>query len=195
MNVKRFTARTSRDALSLVRQALGDDAVVLSTKPSAGGVEVLAMAPEGMHQVERLAAKAPVVAAPVEEDVAKLSMSTLSFQDYVRERLLRRRQNALKGGRDAEANAQESRFGESMPGLPAKAAVQRRAEPMIEPASVAAAVAPVAPVAPAPVAAPASVLEQRMNERAPMAASLPPQRDVPLPRAAHEIHVPGLADD
>ena len=34
MNVKRFTARTSRDALSLVRQALGDDAVVLSTKPS-----------------------------------------------------------------------------------------------------------------------------------------------------------------
>jgi len=195
MNVKRFTARTSRDALSLVRQALGDDAVVLSTKPSASGVEVLAMAPEGMHQVERLAAKAPVVAAPVEEDVAKLSMSTLSFQDYVRERLLRRRQNALKGGRDAEANAQESRFGESMPGLPATAAVQRRAEPMIAPAAVAAAVAPVAPVAPAPVAAPASVLEQRMSERAPMAASLPPQRDVPLPRAAHEMHMPGLADD
>ena len=35
MNVKRFTARTSRDALALVRQALGDDAVVLSTKPVA----------------------------------------------------------------------------------------------------------------------------------------------------------------
>ncbi len=28
MNVKRFTARTSRDALILVRQALGEDAVV-----------------------------------------------------------------------------------------------------------------------------------------------------------------------
>ena len=54
MNVKRFTARTSRDALSLVRQALGDDAVVLSTKPSATGVEVLAMAPESLRQVERL---------------------------------------------------------------------------------------------------------------------------------------------
>ena len=38
MNVKRFTARTSRDALSLVRQALGEDAVVLSTKPSVDGV-------------------------------------------------------------------------------------------------------------------------------------------------------------
>ena len=59
MNVKRFTARTSRDALSLVRQALGDDAVVLSTKPSAGGVEVLAMAPEGMRQVERMSAEVP----------------------------------------------------------------------------------------------------------------------------------------
>ncbi|HKX41019.1 MAG TPA: flagellar biosynthesis protein FlhF, partial [Burkholderiaceae bacterium] len=112
MNVKRFTARTSRDALSLVRQALGDDAVVLSTKPSAGGVEVLAMAPEGLHQVERMAAKAPVVAAPaapaepIDDDVAKLSMSTLSFQDYVRERLLRRRQTALKGN---AAPAAESR--------------------------------------------------------------------------------------
>ena len=122
MNVKRFTARTSRDALSLVRQALGDDAVVLSTKPSVDGVEVLAMAPEGMRQVEQLAAKAPTVsapdlpatraaaarleptlpAAPVEEDVTKLSMSTLSFQDYVRERLLRRRQNAI-APRDARA--------------------------------------------------------------------------------------------
>ncbi|MEO7335145.1 MAG: flagellar biosynthesis protein FlhF [Caldimonas sp.] len=133
MNVKRFTARTARDALSLVRQALGDDAVVLSTKPSAGGVEVLAMAPEGMRQVERLsatppaapggasegskeasaaaAAKAPARAAriepaldnvPVEEDVNRLSMSTLSFQDYVRERMLKRRQASLQESRAAE---------------------------------------------------------------------------------------------
>ena len=35
MNVKRFTARNSREALRLVREALGDDAVVLSTKPGA----------------------------------------------------------------------------------------------------------------------------------------------------------------
>jgi flagellar biosynthesis GTPase FlhF len=38
MNVKRFTARTAREALALVREALGDDAVVLSTKPSGEGV-------------------------------------------------------------------------------------------------------------------------------------------------------------
>jgi flagellar biosynthesis protein FlhF len=105
MNVRRFTARTSRDALVLVRQALGEDAVVLSTKPSVDGVEVLAMAPEGMKQIERMAAKTPAAAAPVarpapvqsevEVDVAQLSMSTLSFQDYVRERMLRRRQASM----------------------------------------------------------------------------------------------------
>ena len=46
MNVKRFAARTSREALALVRQAFGVDAVVLSTKPCAEGIEVLAMAPK-----------------------------------------------------------------------------------------------------------------------------------------------------
>jgi len=129
MNVKRYTARTARDALALVRQALGDDAVVLSTKPTTGGVEVLAMAPESLGQVEQLAApSAPAVAAApapsegrtpaaapkpaaaarqetrvepsldemsVAHDAAQLEMSTLSFQDYVRERMLRKRQAAL----------------------------------------------------------------------------------------------------
>ena len=111
MNVKRFHARTSRDALALVKQAFGDDAVVLSTKPAGDGVEVLAMAPDGMQQIERMAAGAPAPAAAassartrgaaqqsaaddVASDVERLSMSTLSFQDYVRERMLKRRQAA-----------------------------------------------------------------------------------------------------
>ncbi len=117
MNVRRFTARTSRDALVLVRQALGDDAVVLSTKPSVGGVEVLAMAPEGMKQIERMAAEMPAAepvprtdpvpsaATEVAADVARLSMSTLSFQDYVRERMLRRRQAAMAPAATAAAPA------------------------------------------------------------------------------------------
>ena len=57
MNVKRVTARTAREALALVRQALGDDAVVLSTRPSAEGVEVLALAPEGMARIEQAASQ------------------------------------------------------------------------------------------------------------------------------------------
>ena len=202
MNVKRFTARTSRDALSLVRQALGDDAVVLSTKPSVDGVEVLAMAPEGMRQVERMAAKAPTVSAhdmqptkaarveptlpvaPIDEDVAKLSMSTLSFQDYVRERLLRRRQNAMNPR------------GEAVQASAPQAAIER--ERVIPAAPVVAAAMPRL-ADPEPVAAPASVLEQRMSDRAPAVAPVPRevQREITreIARAAHDIHVPGLADE
>ncbi|RQO56400.1 flagellar biosynthesis protein FlhF [Paucibacter sp. KBW04] len=152
MNVKRFTARNSREAMALVRRAFGDDAVVLSNKPCAEGVEVLAMAPEGMSQIERVAATAPRISSPgrvqarpvgapntaqaasvaggqaapaarsfaartgqqagqraepsfgyadpaneVGADVETLAMSTLSFQDYVRERVLKRRQAELDG--------------------------------------------------------------------------------------------------
>jgi flagellar biosynthesis protein FlhF len=98
MNVKRFTAKTPREALALVRQAFGADAVVLSTRPSAEGVEVLAMAPESLAQIEQVRSVVPAtVSAPapvtdVQTDVETLSMSTLSFQDYVRERMLKRRQ-------------------------------------------------------------------------------------------------------
>ncbi|MCP5272142.1 MAG: flagellar biosynthesis protein FlhF [Burkholderiaceae bacterium] len=121
MNVKRFTGRTSRDALMLVRQAFGDDAVVVSTRPCPEGVEVLAMAPESVQQLERVAAQpaaqpaAPARRAParqataaspratpsvpeqdIEQDVEQLAMSTLSFQDYVRERMLKRREQELQ---------------------------------------------------------------------------------------------------
>ncbi|WOB09850.1 flagellar biosynthesis protein FlhF [Piscinibacter gummiphilus] len=145
MNVKRFTARTSRDALTLVRQAFGEDAVVLSTKPCPEGVEVLAMAPESVQQIERLSAtsvaartaaaqqpaarpaakptpkatpaqaaapkqQAPVMNDDVQDDVARLSMSTLSFQDYVRERMLKRRQAAINAqGRGQEPGFEDSR--------------------------------------------------------------------------------------
>ena len=69
MNVKRFTARNSREALRLVREALGDDAIVLSTKPAATGVEVMAMAPDSLGRLEAMAPSrrrhlAPAAAAP-----------------------------------------------------------------------------------------------------------------------------------
>ena len=119
MNVKRFTARNSRDALRLVRDALGEDAVVLSTKPSAGGVEVLALATESIGQLEAMSrseataatpraaaevmprAAAELAATSADEDAERLSMSTLSFQDYVRTRMLKRRHAALHATRAA----------------------------------------------------------------------------------------------
>jgi flagellar biosynthesis protein FlhF len=121
MNMKRFTGRTAREALALVRQAFGKDAVVMSTRPCPEGVEVLAMAPESLQQLEKLSAPtvgastrsvAPDgidgrVDASVDQDVEQLAMSTLSFQDYVRERMLKRRRSELASqddeGHDAEA--------------------------------------------------------------------------------------------
>ena len=110
MNVKRFTARTSREALRLVREALGDDAVVVSTKPSAGGVEVVAMPPETIGRLEAMSSEpaaaepAPALAATsAADDAERLSMSTLSFQDYVRTRMLRRRQASLAASVPASA--------------------------------------------------------------------------------------------
>jgi flagellar biosynthesis protein FlhF len=88
-NARRFAGRTAREALQLVKQAFGDDAVVLSTRPSpdgSGGVEVLAMAGDDLQRLD-----APVAADEVQRDADTLAMSTLSFQDYVRERMLKRR--------------------------------------------------------------------------------------------------------
>ena len=127
MNVKRFTGRTSREAMQKVKAAFGDDAVVLSTKPAPdGGVEIMAMGADGVAQIERLPAERhePVdqpaakpakaasgqsarnavasLATTVQEDVRQLAMSTLSFQDYVRERMLKRRQAALKARMEPE---------------------------------------------------------------------------------------------
>ena len=205
MNIKRFTARTSREALALVRQALGDDAVVLSTRPKGDGVEVLALPGDGMARIEQAAARsaparpmqpsvpmpphaqpAPLVipaatppraaslaeriaargerllsrheprqeprleprvdAAParfdpaaagqtqaqaltetgVSDDVQALGMSTLTFQDYVRERMLKRRQAELSQQGD---NVQAALLAGSQPARAAAASVPPKAGP------------------------------------------------------------------
>src|SRR5436190_5573284 len=120
VNVKRFTARNSREALRLVREALGDDAIVLSTKPAATGVEVMAMAPDSLGRLEAIAAEqapaastaeaataraAELSATSAEQDADRLSMSTLSFQDYVRKRMLKRRQASRDAAQGAAPTA------------------------------------------------------------------------------------------
>lgn len=56
MNVKKFTAATSREALRKVRDALGPDAVILSNRPVDGVVEILAL---DNDDVASLAAPSP----------------------------------------------------------------------------------------------------------------------------------------
>ncbi|MEJ7137530.1 flagellar biosynthesis protein FlhF [Amphibiibacter pelophylacis] len=109
MSIKRFIARTSRDALKLVREELGEDAVIMATQPCPQGVELVAMSAESAQEWHSRWASAPAIsastapAAPVqtvEAAPADDGMSTLSFQDYVRERMLRRRAAQAKAAQE-----------------------------------------------------------------------------------------------
>ena len=101
MNIKRFTAPTSREALAKARMAFGDGTLILSNRPTANGVEVVATAEDTLSALDGAAAQSgnpPLLAPkpartapqrasqpaassldrnPVEEDTEQLAMSTL----------------------------------------------------------------------------------------------------------------------
>ena len=54
MNVRKFTANTSREALRMLREALGADAVILSNRNVDGKVEILAMEGEVANAISPL---------------------------------------------------------------------------------------------------------------------------------------------
>ena len=112
MNIQRFIASTSREALAKARLAFGEGTLILSNRTTATGVEVLATGEDTLNALDQsdlanrsknqTAQRQPTPATPesrsqVEDDATQLSMSTLSFQDYVRERMLRRRHEAMTG--------------------------------------------------------------------------------------------------
>jgi flagellar biosynthesis protein FlhF len=106
MNIQRFTAATSREALAKARLTFGDNTLILSNRPTEHGVEVVAAAEDTLAALDRgheapsqkiidsplrdSKANYKEVASKIEDDATQLAMSTLSFQDYVRERMLRR---------------------------------------------------------------------------------------------------------
>lgn len=120
MNIQRFTAATSREALAKARMAFGEGTLILSNRPVENGVEVVATGEDSLASLDQeagnpssqgrsggdqqgrqsaapAAAPAPEprfkdIASSVAEDAEQLAMSTLSFQDYVRERMARKRQ-------------------------------------------------------------------------------------------------------
>ena len=48
MNIQRFTAPTSREALAKARLAFGDGTLILSNRPTENGVEVVATAEDAL---------------------------------------------------------------------------------------------------------------------------------------------------
>lgn len=118
MNIQRFSAPTSREALAKARLTFGDGTLILSNRATASGVEVVATAENTLAALDRsesfanrgkaqavsarpVAPNVPHAKNPVADDAAQLAMSTLSFQNYVRERMLRRRHEALTGQPEA----------------------------------------------------------------------------------------------
>lgn len=106
MNVKRFFGRTNKDALARLRAELGPDAIILKNRTVEGGIEILAMAddehavaegPDGgpdhagaamPRRARVLADDRPVLEVPPAAPVPE--MTTVSFQQYVRDRLARK---------------------------------------------------------------------------------------------------------
>ena len=115
MNIQRFTAPTSREALAKARAIFGDSTLILSNRQTEQGVEVMATAEDTLASLDDGGARtgsgsrqqqAPSyreIASQVEEDANQLAMSTLSFQDYVRERMARRRQEEAPAAPKAAA--------------------------------------------------------------------------------------------
>ncbi|OHC12762.1 MAG: flagellar biosynthesis protein FlhF, partial [Pseudomonadales bacterium GWC1_66_9] len=64
MSVRRFVAASSREAMRQVRQLLGEDALILSNRPVAEGVEILALAEEQQQAVQAAAAAPAAPARP-----------------------------------------------------------------------------------------------------------------------------------
>jgi len=73
MNVKKYTAATTRDALRMVREELGDEAVILSNRKVATGVEIMAMSDEALANITE--AHAQTVATHVQPEIPQLNDS------------------------------------------------------------------------------------------------------------------------
>ncbi|MQA40026.1 flagellar biosynthesis protein FlhF [Rugamonas aquatica] len=91
MNVKKFTAPTSREALRKVRESLGPDAVILSNRQADGGVEILALAND---DAASLAMPAPH--SPMADPAPSLDLTTAVPQARADQRLEPRMESRME---------------------------------------------------------------------------------------------------
>jgi flagellar biosynthesis protein FlhF len=152
MNVKRFVGKNAREAIAQARGAWGDQTVVLSNRPIPGGVEILAMegAEAPMHGQGALPAPGSGPGAPAAlPDEPVTPMSTLSFQQFVRERQRRDViQSAAGDGTPAPVTTAASSFAATaapqtrpVPVEPARFAAQALGQELGQPATPSAAAA------------------------------------------------------
>jgi len=164
MNVKKFTAPTSREALRKVREALGPDAVILSNRPMDGVVEILALANDDAAslaqpaddavpampelEIEDTYTPSPMMAPPAPRAAARPQPSAQQMQDAIKARM----QAQMEAQMEAEAQANmEARM---------QARAQARPAPGFAPAAPSQPARPAAGFAPAAPAAPAMDMDR-----------------------------------
>ena len=190
MTIQRFTAPTSREALAKARAVFGEGTLILSNRPVPGGIEVVATAEDTLSALAQAEAPAPAPVAvapaprpliapptPEQQDADQLSMSTLSFQDYVRERMLRRRHDAAQVLLQAEQAAR----------LPSPAAAPAVVQPVVQPAAQVPVLPPLTAPAPAHLLAQAAAMEEAL---APLPTiEYPAQAPAPVQAAVEPVAV------
>ena len=160
MNVKRFFGRTNKDALARLRAELGSDAIVLKNRAVDGGVEILAMADSGRGDADLQAARLIDTeqfdrpSAPPADEIAQAlpEMTTVSFQQYVKDRLARR---SAEASAQADASTANERRAAARP--VSEPAARPRARPSAASAPASASTRPVAAPEPMTRSAPARV--------------------------------------
>lgn len=151
MNVKRFVGKNAREAMALARAAFGDQAVVLSNRPIPGGVEILSMpsaeVPVQNERSARAPAAAPAPAVPAKAPAPapaapEAPMSTVSFQEFIRERqrldALAAEEAARKASPAAQASAAQPVPLRAAPAEPGRFAAESLATGRVPPAAPAA---------------------------------------------------------
>ena len=88
MNVKKYTAATTRDALRMVRDELGDEAVILSNRKVSDGIEIMAMSDEDYADITKISPQpdSPIpklVDIPQLNDRVELSKRSTHFRQPV----------------------------------------------------------------------------------------------------------------
>jgi len=172
LNIRKFTGATSRDALRLVREALGADAVVLSNRTlDDGSVEIVALADSDLAAVAPPAARPRVAPSRVPESVPAAAVPGIVSRPGIAPRPA---VNPYAAGEGGLPDVFSSVFGASAE--PQEADEHRSSIEADAPAAAAPSIAAPAAGSPAPTSEPAPWLVEH-------AKRLTQQRDALIARA------------
>ncbi|MBR8355497.1 flagellar biosynthesis protein FlhF [Burkholderia cenocepacia] len=204
MNIRKFTGATSRDALRLVREALGADAVVLSNRTlDDGSVEIVALADSDLAAVAPPAARPRVATSRVPESVPAAAVPGIVSRPGIAPRPA---VNPYAAGEGGLPDVFSSVFGASADAHDADAhspSSDADAPAATAPSIAAPAAGTPAPGSPAATSEPAPWLvehakrltQQRDALIARAQAPVEPQPSAPAPRAAASATPPDWARD